>query len=137
MSSVVPKDSIIEYFAKAANTGDFTLDITLNVNGSVISGTMISAKKYFEELSGKLEDGSEIAQKLSEDLSEASEAADSHDGGEANFIHMKNTRVYCGDNKPTPSKGKILWRGKIDQIDGFFLGRISESKNSNDNSKKS
>ncbi|WP_261131312.1 gas vesicle accessory protein GvpU [Bacillus sp. Marseille-Q3570] len=133
MSSVAPKDSILEYFVKAANTGDFSLDVTLNVNGSVISGTMISAKEYFEELSGKLEDGSEIAKKLSEDLAEASEAADSHDGGEANFIHLKNTRVYCGDSKPTPSKGKILWRGKLEQINGFFLGKISDSKSSSSN----
>lgn len=135
--TMTEKDSVLEYFVKASNTGELALDITLNVNGSVVSGTMISAKEYFDALSGKLENGSEIAQKLSEELAAASEEVDSGNGDEANFIHMKNTRVYCGDSKPTPSKGKILWRGKLDQIDGFFLGKISESKSGSNSSKTS
>ncbi len=129
---VIDKDNVLEYFVKASNTGDLSLDITLNVNGAVISGTMISAKEYFEALSGKLENGNDISQKLSEELAAASEATDDFNADEAHFIHLKNTRVYCGDSKPTPSKGKILWRGKLDQIDGFFLGKISESKSSSE-----
>ncbi|MGM7701472.1 gas vesicle accessory protein GvpU [Pseudalkalibacillus sp. Hm43] len=129
---VTDKDNVLEYFVKASNTGDLSLDITLNVNGAVVSGTMISAKEYFEALSGKLENGNDISQKLSEELAAASEATDEYNDAEANFIHLKNTRVYCGDSKPTPSKGKILWRGKLDQIDGFFLGKISESKSSSE-----
>lgn len=129
---VTDKDNVLEYFVKASNTGDLSLDITLNVNGAVVSGTMISAKEYFEALSGKLENGNDISQKLSEELAAASEATDDYNDDEAHFIHLKNTRVYCGDSKPTPSKGKILWRGKLDQIDGFFLGKISESKSSSE-----
>lgn len=136
-TQVSAKDSILEYFVQASNTQDFSLDISLNINGSVVSGTLISAKDYFETLSQKLEDGSEISQKLSEQLGAASETAESNPDGEANFIHMKNTRVYCGDNKPTPSKGQILWRGKLDEIDGFFLGKISESKSSSTTKKSS
>ncbi|WP_349407384.1 gas vesicle accessory protein GvpU [Pseudalkalibacillus sp. SCS-8] len=123
------KDSILEYFVRASNTEDLSLDITLNVKGALISGTMISAKEYFEILSGKLENGSKSAQKLSEEFAAASDAAEKQDNREVDYIHMKNTRVYCGDRHPTPSKGKILWRGKLDQIDGFFPGKISESKN--------
>jgi hypothetical protein len=52
---------------------------------------------------------------------------DSSKGAEVNFIHLKNTKVYCGDDKPTPSEGKIFWRGKLSEVDGFFLGRISDS----------
>ncbi len=40
----------------------------------------------------------------------------------------KETKVYCGDSKPTPSKGDILWRGKLNEVDGFFLGKIFDSK---------
>lgn len=130
------KDSILEFFVKASNQHDFSLDLTLNINGALVSGTMISAKEYFETMSESFEDGSDVAKAVSEQLSAASESVEEGNGGEANFIHLKNTRVYCGDSKPTPSKGKILWRGKLDEIDGFFLGKISESKNGS-NSKKS
>ncbi|TDL31891.1 gas vesicle protein GvpU [Jeotgalibacillus sp. S-D1] len=124
------KDNILEFFVQAANKQDFTLDITLNVGGAIVTGTMISAKDYFEELSGTFEDGNEVAQNLSEQLSRAGESVESNDNAEAHFVHMKNTKVYCGDSKPTPSKGKILWRGKLSEIDGFFLGKISDSSSS-------
>ncbi|ART77698.1 gas vesicle protein GvpU [Sutcliffiella horikoshii] len=121
------KDSILEFFVQAANSYDFSLDISLNVNGAVISGTLISAKDYFETMSETFEDGNEIAQKISEQLAATGESFESNKGAEANFIHLKNTKVYCGDSKPTPSEGKLLWRGKLSDVDGFFLGRISDS----------
>ncbi|PLS18486.1 gas vesicle protein GvpU [Bacillus sp. M6-12] len=120
------KDSILEFIVQAANKYDFSLDITLNVKGAVITGTMISAKEYFNTLSETFDDGNEVAQMLSEQLEKAGEAAQINNS-EAQFLHMKETKVYCGDSKPTPSKGKILWRGKLSEIDGFFLGRIFDS----------
>ena len=118
------KDNILEFLVQAANKHDFNLDITLNVKGAVITGTMVSAKDYFRTLSGTFEEGNDIAQMLSEQLGLAGEAAGNSDETGANFLHMKDTKVYCGDSKPTPSKGNILWRGKLSEIDGFFLGRI-------------
>ena len=121
------KDNILEFFVQAANKHNFSLDITLNVKGAVITGTMVSAKEYFNTLSEILEEGNEIAQAVSEQLGKAGETAEANPDSEAYFIHMKNTKVYCGDSKPTPSKGEILWRGKLTEVDGFFLGKIFES----------
>jgi hypothetical protein len=127
MSSGTMKDNILEFFVHAANKHDFSLDITLNVKGAVITGTLVSAKEYFNTLSQTFEDGNDVAQKLSEQLEIAGEAAQSNDDSEIHFIHMKETKVYCGDSKPTPSKGDILWRGKLSEVDGFFLGKIYDS----------
>ncbi|HEX7064558.1 MAG TPA: gas vesicle accessory protein GvpU [Bacillales bacterium] len=126
------KDSILEFFVEAANKHGFSLDVTLNINGSVITGTTISAKEYFEALSGKFENGKDIAQQLSEQLAKAGETVEENSGDGANFIHLKNTKIYCGDSNPTPAKGKIIWRGKIEEIDGFFLGKLSEAKGKNE-----
>jgi len=123
------KDNILDTFVQAANRYDLSLDITLNVKGAVITGTMVSAAEYFGELSEILEGGDEAAQMLSEQMAKAGETAGSDDKSEAHFIHMKDTKVYCGDSKPTPSKGDFLWRGKLSEIDGFFLGKIVD-KNS-------
>ncbi|KEZ53323.1 gas vesicle accessory protein GvpU [Metabacillus indicus] len=122
------KDSVLEFFVQASNKHGFALDITLNMNGAVISGTMISAKEYFDTLSETFEDGSEVAQNLSEQLSRASESIEENGSGEAHFIHLKNTKVYIGDSKSTPSKGQIIWRGKLSEVNGFFLGKISDAK---------
>lgn len=107
-SATQSKDSILEFFMEASNKHGFSLDITLNMNGSMVTGTTISAKEYFETLSEKFDDGKDIAQQLSEQLAKAGEAAEIDNGDGANFIHLKNTRIYCGDSQPTPSKGKIL-----------------------------
>ncbi|MEN1970607.1 gas vesicle accessory protein GvpU [Lentibacillus sp. N15] len=135
MSEAVVKDNILETFVKAANNHGFELDISLLVNGAIVTGTMISAKDYFENLSESFADGNEVAQELGEKLSKTSESADSNSEGEAHFIHLKKTKIYCGDAKPTPSKGDILWRGKLSEVDSFFLGKISEPKNSSNNKK--
>ncbi|MCM3003562.1 gas vesicle accessory protein GvpU [Priestia koreensis] len=128
MSSEVTKDSILEFFVTASNKHDFALDITLNLKGAIVSGTTISAREYFEQLSESFTSDSDVSEALSEQLSSAGEAANADDVGEAHFIHLKDARIYCGDSKPTPSKGKILWRGKLSEIDGFCLGKISETK---------
>ncbi|MFD2924983.1 gas vesicle accessory protein GvpU [Halobacillus naozhouensis] len=128
--SEAAKDNILEFFVRASNKHGFELDISLLVNGAIVSGTMVSAKEYFEHLSESFEDGSDVSQELSNQLAQAGESAESNNDGEAHFIHLKNTRVYCGDSKPTPSKGKILWRGKLSEVDSFFLGKISEPKSS-------
>ncbi|WP_043930208.1 gas vesicle accessory protein GvpU [Bacillus sp. EB01] len=122
------KDTVLELFVQAANNHSFNLDITLNVKGAVITGTIISAKEYFESLSETVEDGSDVAEKLSEMLSNAAESVGSESQAEASYIHLKNANVYVGDSKPTPSKGDILWRGKLSEIDGFFIGRIVDGK---------
>jgi hypothetical protein len=126
------QDNILEFFVKAANKHGFSLDITLNVNGAVVSGTTISAHEYFESLGKSFEDGNDISEEVAERLIQASESAEEDSNSESNeaisFIHLKNAKIYCGDSKSTPSKGKILWRGKLDQVNGFFLGKISDSK---------
>ncbi|APC47940.1 gas vesicle protein GvpU [Virgibacillus halodenitrificans] len=130
------KDNILEFFVTAANKHDFELDISLLVHGAIVTGTLISATEYFENMSQSFEDGSDISQKVSQQLSEAGESADSGNQQEVNFIHLKNTRIYCGDSKPTPSKGEILWRGKLEEVDSFFLGRIAEPKSKSKNNDK-
>ncbi|SER44898.1 hypothetical protein SAMN04487944_104160 [Gracilibacillus ureilyticus] len=129
------RDDILGFFVQATNKHDFNLDITLNVKGALVSGTTISAQEYFAELSEVFEDGNDTSKKISEQLMHASDGAESATEEPAKFIHLKHTKVYCGDSKSTPSKGKILWRGKLSDIDGFFLGKIAESPSHSNNNK--
>ncbi|QAS54685.1 gas vesicle accessory protein GvpU [Halobacillus litoralis] len=115
-------DNLLKNFVKAANQHDFSLDITLNVDGALITGKTVSAQKYLEYLSNNFEDGNEISQTLSEQLAEASQREYDHD--DVQYIHLENAQVYNGDSQPTPSEGDFYWRGKLQEIDGFFLGKI-------------
>jgi len=121
------KDNTLEFFAEAVNKHDFSLDITLNLKGAIVTGTMVPAGKYFESLSETFGGGDDVAEALSEQLAKAGEEAQSANSGGANFIHLEGAKVYCGDTKPTPAKGDILWRGKLSEVDGFFLGKIQDN----------
>ncbi|WP_085505840.1 gas vesicle accessory protein GvpU [Thalassobacillus devorans] len=121
-------DDVLSMYVKAANKHDFNLAITLNVNGALVTGTTISAQSYFDKISESFEDGNDVAQSLSDQLRSASETAEKSSSDEAQFIHLKEAQVYCGDSNPTPSKGKFLWRGKLSEVDGFFLGTIAKDK---------
>lgn len=124
MSEVPSKDNVLEAFVEAANKDEFTLDISLLVNGAIVSGTLVSAKEYFKSLSKTFKDGNDTAEDFSEKFSSASDSADSTDA-KVQYIHLKDTRIYLGDSKPTPSTGKILWRGELNKVDSFFLGKIA------------
>lgn len=121
------KDNILAFLVQATNKHDVSIDITLNVNGAIVTGTIVSAKEYFVSLSETFEDGSEMAQQLGEKFAQAGEAIDSGDGGEASFIHLKHAKVFCGSSKPSPSKGAALWRGPLSDINGFYLNDYSDS----------
>ncbi|ADC49583.1 gas vesicle protein U [Alkalihalophilus pseudofirmus OF4] len=129
------QDSILEYFVHAANKHDFSLNITLNVGGAMVTGTMISAKEYFSLLSEKFEGGNDISNHLSEQLKQAGESAKGDEETPASFIHLNEAQVYCGDREPTPSEGEVLWRGKLSEVDGFFLGKISAGETTSDQEK--
>ncbi|MFD2627992.1 gas vesicle accessory protein GvpU [Oceanobacillus kapialis] len=129
MSDNTTKDNILSHFVFASNKHDFNLDISLLVNGALVSGTLISAQEYFQLLSKSFEDGNDISQALGEQLAKTSEQLESQENPEqAEYIHLKNSQIYSGGSKPTPSKSDILWRGKLSEVDSFFLGKITETK---------
>lgn len=128
MATEATKDNTLEFFAEAVNKHDFSLDITLNVKGAVVTGTMVPAGQYFESLSETFDGGGDdVTDALSEQLAKAGESAQSSNGSTPNFIHLEGAKVYCGDTKPTPSQGDVLWRGKLSEVDGFFLGKIHDN----------
>jgi hypothetical protein len=58
------KDNILEYFVAAVNQHGFKLDISLIMNGAIVTGTLVSDSQYFGELSKTFEDDSDVARQL-------------------------------------------------------------------------
>ena len=114
-------DNVLEFLVQAGNRDDFKAEITLNVNGSVVKGTLISAHDYFKRLSETFKEGNEVAQELSRQLKRTGEIASAAKGAPARFIHLENAEIYLGDRQPTPSQGEVLWRGKLEEVDSFSI----------------
>jgi hypothetical protein len=128
---------LLKIFAGIINPSEKgEIPLTLNVRGTIVSGLMIGMKPYYEQI-GKIfvdainssskkhasvakEEYKMVFDKIkkppnSKELEEAEY--------EFNHIFMKNTKIYNGA-QVIPSTGTTYWIGKIESVDGFFLGMI-------------
>jgi hypothetical protein len=103
--------------------GADSISITVNVGGLLISGTLISGKRYLDEfLSGVMRD--KIKNAINSDESLKEEIQKAPIGKEA-FIHLRDARFFLPGQKPVPGVGDgVLWRGRMDSVEGFFLGKL-------------
>jgi len=98
----------------------------------LVSGDLISAQRYFEQLGQQYSESfkaiSTLAADFSSRIKERTEAGSQKEPYLPNFVHLMNARFYVpGNQPPLPSgtKDGVLWRGRISAIDGLTLGSIT------------
>ena len=96
-------------------------DITLVVGGFLISGSVVSAKKYFTHnavvtMAGMIEQIKSEAARQENNKTEPLKT---------NFIHLKDARYYTPGQNPIPSNTGVFCRISLDAISGFSFGRLS------------
>lgn len=100
--------------------------IALTVGGSIITGVLIGGAEYFSMFS---ESFSELASdpEISETFRAWSSGyADMYkEGGsdEPTYIHLMEAQYFSG-GPPVPSSSGLLWRGRLQAVEGFSLGRL-------------
>lgn len=109
--------------SKGPDRGGFP--VTLCVGGTLVSGRIISSKLYLQlfangtvhEIVQKAVAAGKLAQPAQDDSSE-----DDSPG----FIHLASARFSFGAHDPIPTAGEgILWRCRLDRVDGFHIGQIA------------
>ncbi|MEQ9000526.1 MAG: gas vesicle accessory protein GvpU [Coleofasciculus sp. B1-GNL1-01] len=126
-------DLMLETFVSLAEEQDFSLGVTLTVHGLLISGHIISFQKYlegiaqsFESATGNQKIGQIIAESYrnaSQEYSEIRRAQGIEELPTRRYIHLSDARFRFGDSVVSPGTG-VYWRGRLDEVDGFFLGII-------------
>jgi hypothetical protein len=129
--SDVQADWVLETLVTMANavpSGSF-VGITLNVEGQVVSGKLISAIQYYrsyadiwegalgtgEHSKGYIEPWRELA------LTMETEDSESEDAPPPRYIHLADAKYIYGTSIIPTSEG-MLWRGLISKVSGFSLG---------------
>lgn len=111
------------------------MNITLQVSGMLVSGTLISGGKYFEEFAAQFAGGfknnielSESFHKLISSYKKVYDVAPEEESASSppNFVHLRNAQFYQPGQTPLPAKQGVLWRGRVAEIGGFALGSFSE-----------
>ena len=113
------------------------MPITLMVGGLLISGTLISSDDYLELFAGgsfkefidKHTESGEIKVPEKDKENESEESGDEKmDEINTKFIHLKDAQIFTAGQNPVPNNEKMLWRGKISSVDGYWLGSLSANR---------
>jgi len=131
-------DWFLQSLVSIVNNESASIPITLSVGGLLISGDMIGGKVYFNEFARQFKDGfkdisSETAatiEKAFKRLGDVYDSIQKESQGSApipkpHLVHLRDAQIYLSGASPTPSEKGVLWRGRLEAVDGFSLGRLS------------
>lgn len=127
----------LQDLVELANSGPFDgVTLTLQMGGILVSGTLTSRTKYFEEgmtqsklspFSSSPEDRTWILENFGSEADKKSQEALALAGTPLRtwYIHLRNARVFHPSGGSIPKNEGVWWRGKITAVDGFFFGSLS------------
>ncbi|WP_280768084.1 gas vesicle accessory protein GvpU [Salipaludibacillus daqingensis] len=118
-------DSVLQLLTETTNTENYSVDMTLNVKGTLVTGTVISTIEYLTSLADEFSEENEVEKNIYQKLTEAVASLEEEQEPEVNYVHMKDAKMFSESGKSLPSKGSVLWRGKLSDVDGFFLGKVT------------
>lgn len=131
-------DYILQMLSYMANEHVSGFPITLIVGGLLISGVLVSRKEFLQDLKQKLRDSMSRLPDESKEFMEKGyfptfmpeeESGKLRYIEEVRYIHLKNARTFYGNGASIPaSEEGVLWRGKLDTINGFWYGSLSAAK---------
>jgi hypothetical protein len=133
-----PVDCFLQALVSIVNDESASIPITLSVGGLLISGAMIGGKTYFDEFARQFKDGfrnvrSETASTIEEAFKRLGDVYDpiqkesqgSDPIPKPHLVHLRDAQIYPSGASPAPSEKGVLWRGRLESVDGFSLGRVS------------
>jgi hypothetical protein len=130
------RDFFLMELVKRANDYGPTGFVALNVGGLVISGQLVGASDYFDELARNADQEASRGDKTSSAMADNCRimsktyakrreqiirGIEPEDVSAPHMIHLKNTRIHWPTGELVPSDAGIWWRGKIESVDGFCV----------------
>jgi hypothetical protein len=127
-------DWFLQSLVSIVNDESASIPITLSVGGLLISGEMIGGKTYFNEFARQFKEGfkgisSETAATIEEAFKRLGDVYDpiqkesrgSDYIPKPHLVHLRNVQVYQAGGPPLLSEKGVLWRGRLEAVDGFSL----------------
>jgi hypothetical protein len=134
VAATQPLDHFLQSLVGLANIG-VEIGLTLTVGGFLISGTLTSGKRYFDELQKSMQftNTEEWMQKeLGEFFRQSGSIYDPPSEEETpipppTFLHLRDARFFHNAGAPMPSNASVWWRGRISEVQGFHFGTLTAS----------
>ncbi|WP_240376900.1 gas vesicle accessory protein GvpU [Bacillus piscicola] len=126
-------DFLLRYLIRLADNGA-EMDVTLQVNGTTITGQLIGNVTYMQEVRRRLKsEDEELGEKISAFLDKMTDKFAKHtdaDEYETGYLHLRQAKMVVGKEQ-IPLEGD-LWRGKAADVNGFSFGSIAVKKEEGD-----
>ncbi len=135
---MMSQDWLLEMLVALVDAQSVSINITLSVGGSLVSGKLVSGKEYFNSFADQVSSGfkdmgvSEATAKvMREQLAQPGEvfhgeSTDSKLKTKPSYLHLKNARVISGN--ASYASQSTWYRGRLSTVEGFFLGEAIPNK---------
>jgi hypothetical protein len=140
-------DVFLEDWVTLANDHNLQIAVTLLVNGTLVSGTIASGAEFMEYVGQSISEAAEsnhktlgeaiqqhyqeVAKRLYPQKAAPSDtdpatlpALEGTGGRKSFFIHLKDVTLL--GSRPLPTVP--YWRGRLDRVDGWFIGGLKETQ---------
>jgi hypothetical protein len=121
-------DPFLHALNQTVQSSDVSFGITFMINGGVITGNLVSAKKFFKGFANSFADAwpGGPSENIREGFSVWGDAPEDSSVC-LDFVHLQNARYVSGKDLVPNDQNGMLWRGKIESIDGYSLGSYASS----------
>ncbi len=119
-------DWYLQKLVEDVNTADSEMGIMIISGGIIISGDLISNKKYFSIILEILEDTIKDREVLESVREQYNSYKDS--SKPAQYIHFNNAQFFDISGKRLP-QNTIQWRGRLSEVSGFSIGKLIRETN--------
>jgi hypothetical protein len=129
-------DWFLQHLVDTVNRTDLEIPITVQVAGFLVSGILVSGKRYFQgfgdDVVAGLGNDAESAESLRSAFAGLGKIYDDENSVAAidppRHIHLRDARVFGTTNSPpVPNNKGVWWRGRLSQVGGFILGILEMS----------
>ncbi len=95
------------------------VDMTLAVNGLLVTGTVVANAEWFRIMEEQVRAASDGLANLLGEMGERLDPAE----GLPQFVHMVDVGYFVA-SEAIPADCDALWRGRLDAVDGWSIGRV-------------
>jgi hypothetical protein len=126
------RDWFLANLVRLVNEADLQFPLSLQAGGVTICGRLIGGSEYFRRfadqfVAGWQDDETKIA--AAEHLAGLGDVYGAPQEGQPfsypHFIHLADARVFAPGSSPMPGNEGVLWRGRLSEISGFWMGQLS------------
>jgi hypothetical protein len=127
-----PLDHFLQAIVGIANNG-IEVGVTLTISGFLVSGIVVSGKRYFDEHLGSAfvkafpESSRHVIRDFLRTFASVYDPMPEDEDAKMPppvFIHLMNARFFHNSGRPIPNNEAIWWRGRLSDVQGFHMGNL-------------